>query len=133
MRRGTLHDPSDAEQGATKQEKRKMPQVSVQIAGRTYELACGEGEDARVQELATYVDGKVSELRRQLPGTPEFKLLVFASLLLAEESREARGVAKAAENARVTATDSADTLATALEELITARVDKMSKKVSGAA
>jgi cell division protein ZapA len=42
-------------------------------------------------------------------------------------------VAKAAENARVTATDSADTLATALEELITARVDKMSKKVSGAA
>ncbi len=110
-----------------------MPQVSVQIAGRTYELACGEGEEARVQELATYVDGKVGELRRQLPGTPEFKLLVFASLLLAEESREARGVAKAAENARVTATDSADTLATALEELITARVDKMSKKVSGAA
>jgi cell division protein ZapA len=107
--------------------------VSVQIAGRTYELACGEGEEARVQELAAYVDGKVSELRRQLPGTPEFKLLVFASLLLAEESREARGVAKAAETARVTATDSADTLATALEELITARVDKMSKKVSGAA
>ncbi len=95
-----------------------MPQVSVQIAGRTYELACGEGEEARVQELAAYVDGKVSELRRQLPGTPEFKLLVFASLLLAEESREARGVATAAETARVTAT---------------ARVDKMSKKVSGAA
>jgi cell division protein ZapA len=111
-----------------------MPQVSVQIAGRTYDLACGEGEEARVQELAAYVEEKVTELRRQLPGTtPEFKLLVFASLLLAEESREARGVAKAAENARATASDSAETLATALEELITARVDKMSKKVSGAA
>jgi cell division protein ZapA len=110
-----------------------MPQVSVQIANRTYELACGEGEEARVQELAAYVEEKVSELRRQLPGTPEFKLLVFASLLLAEESREARGVAKAAETARASATDSAETLATALEDLITARVDKMSKKVSGAA
>ena len=31
------------------------------------------------------------------------------------------------------ATDSAETLATALEDLITSRVDKMSKKVSGAA
>lgn len=111
-----------------------MPQVSIQIANRTYELACGDGEEARVHELAAYVDEKVSELRLQLPpATPEVKLLVFAALLLAEESREARGIAKATETARATATDSADTLATALEELITARVDKMQKKVSGAA
>lgn len=110
-----------------------MPQVSIQIANRTYELACGDGEEARVQELAAYVDEKVSEFRRQLPGAPEIKLMVFASLLLAEESREARGIAKAAESARATATDSAETLATALEDLITARVDKMSRKVSGAA
>ena len=110
-----------------------MPrEVSIQIANRTYEFACGEGEEARVQELAAYVDEKVNELRRQMPGTPEVKLLVFAALLLAEESREARGIAKAAENARASATDNAETLATALEDLITARVDKMSRKMSGA-
>lgn len=111
-----------------------MPQVSIQIANRTYELACGDGEEERVQELATYVDEKVSQLRSQLPpGTPEIKLMVFAALMLADESREARGIAKAAESARASATDSAETLATALEDLITSRVDKMSKKVSGAA
>ncbi|GEP55391.1 cell division protein ZapA [Reyranella soli] len=110
-----------------------MPEVSVQIANRNYELACGDGEEERVQELASYVDEKVTELRRQLPGTPEVKLLVFAALILADESREARGIAKAAESARASATDSAETLATALEDLITSRVDKMSKKVSGAA
>ena len=110
-----------------------MPEVSVQIANRNYELACGDGEEERVQELAAYVDEKVAELRRQLPGTPEVKLLVFAALILADESREARGIAKAAESARASATDSAETLATALEDLITSRVDKMSKKVSGAA
>jgi cell division protein ZapA len=111
-----------------------MPQVSINIANRTYELACGEGEEKRVHELAAYVDEKVTELRKQLmPGTPEVKLLVFATLLLAEESREARGIAKQAENARASATDNAETLATALEELITSRVDKMAKKVSGAA
>ncbi|MPZ32246.1 MAG: cell division protein ZapA [Rhodospirillales bacterium] len=110
-----------------------MPEVSVQIANRNYELACGDGEEERVQELAAYVDEKVDELRRQLPGTPEVKLLVFAALILADESREARGIAKAAESAKASATDSAETLATALEDLITSRVDKMSKKVSGAA
>ena len=110
-----------------------MPEVSVQIANRNYELACGDGEEERVQELAAYVDEKVVELRRQLPGTPEVKLLVFAALILADESREARGIAKAAESARASATDSAETLATALEDLITSRVDKMSKKVTGAA
>lgn len=110
-----------------------MPEVSVQIANRNFELACGEGEEERVQELAAYVDEKIVELRRQLPGTPEVKLLVFAALILADESREARGIAKAAESARASATDSAETLATALEDLITSRVDKMSKKVSGAA
>ena len=110
-----------------------MPEVSVQIASRTYELACGEGEEQRVHELALYVDQKVQDLRRQLPGAPEIKLMVFAALILADESREARGIAKAAESARASATDSAETLATALEDLITSRVDKMSKKVSGAA
>ena len=71
-----------------------MAQVSINIANRTYELACGEGEEPRVQELASYVDEKVNELRLQLPpGTAEVKLLVFAALLLADESREARGMA----------------------------------------
>ena len=111
-----------------------MPQVSINIASRTYDLACGEGEEDRVHELAAYVDEKVGALRLQMPpGTPEVKLLIFASLLLAEESREARGMAKQAESARASASDNAETLAIALEDLITARVDKMSKKVSGAA
>lgn len=111
-----------------------MPHVSIDIAGRTYELACGVGEEDRVQDLGAYVDGKITDLRKQLPpGTPEIKLMVFAALLLADESREARGIARQAENARASATDNADTLASALEELITSRVDKISKKVSGAA
>ena len=111
-----------------------MPQVSIQIANRTYELACGEGEQDRVRELGAYVDSKIDELRRQLPpGTADVKLMVFAALMLADESREARSLAKQAENARASATDNAETLASALEELITSRVDKIQKKVAGVA
>ena len=48
-----------------------MPQVSINIANRTYELACGEGEEQRVHELAAYVDEKVTRLRQQLrPAWP---------------------------------------------------------------
>ena len=54
-----------------------MPLVSIQIANRTYELTCGDGEEERVQELAAYVDEKVGELRKQLPGAPEIKLMVL--------------------------------------------------------
>ena len=32
-----------------------MPLVSIQIANRTYELTCGEGEEERVQELAALI------------------------------------------------------------------------------
>ncbi len=67
------------------------------------------------------------------PAPPKSNCWLFAALILADESREARGIAKAAESARASATDSAETLATALEDLITSRVDKMSKKVTGAA
>jgi cell division protein ZapA len=110
-----------------------MPEVSINIASRTYELACGVGEESRIQELAAYVDEKVTELRKQLPGAPEYILLVFATLLLAEASRLAPGDARQAAPAPASATDDSETLATALEELITSRVDKMSKKMSGAA
>ncbi|MBM3643547.1 MAG: cell division protein ZapA [Alphaproteobacteria bacterium] len=110
-----------------------MPQVSVRIANRTYELACGEGEESRVQELGAYVDEKVEILRRQLPGLPEIKLMVFAALMLADEVREARTAAQQAAAEGRNATDSAETLAQTLEELVTARVDKLSAKVKGAA
>jgi cell division protein ZapA len=106
-----------------------MPQVSIRIANRTYELACGTGEQERVRELASYVDEKVGELQKQMPTAPEIKLMVFAALLMAEEAREARAAVQDASSAIESASETADTLA----ELITSRVDKISKKVSGAA
>ena len=111
-----------------------MPQVSIQIANRTYELACGDGEEERVQELAAYVDGKITELRKQLARHARSQA---AGLRRPDPGRrEPRGPRHrqgGGDSARASATDSAETLATALEDLITSRVDKMSKRSSGAA
>ena len=61
-----------------------MPEVSVQIANRDYELACGDGEEERVQELAAYVDEKIVELRRRAEKElgPKFDVREFHDVVL---------------------------------------------------
>ena len=39
-----------------------MPLVNVMVNSRAYTIACDEGEEEHLRELATHVDGKVKEL-----------------------------------------------------------------------
>jgi len=39
-----------------------MPLVNAMVNGRAYTIACDEGEEEHLRELAAYVDGKVREL-----------------------------------------------------------------------
>lgn len=87
-----------------------MAQVNVQINGRSYQVACGDGEQDRIAGLAGYVDGKVKELVEALGNVGDQRLLVMATLLLADEVFEAReggvnGKAAAAEKVRAEAID----------------------------
>lgn len=41
-----------------------MPQVVVTIDGKTFRMACAEGEEDHLASLAAEVDGRVSELRK---------------------------------------------------------------------
>lgn len=67
-----------------------MAQVTVQINGRNYQVACGDGEQERISGLAAFVDGKVQELVGSLGNIGDQRLLVMASLLLADELWEQR-------------------------------------------
>lgn len=76
-----------------------MGQVALTINERRYEIACGDGEEARLAELGAYVDAKVGELRRAVGQIPETKLLLMACVLIADElfeSRERQGQAPGA-------------------------------------
>ena len=74
-----------------------MAQVTVQINGRGYQVACGEGEEQRIAGLAAYVDEKVQELVGALGNVGDQRLIVMASLLLADEIFETRDGTRAAE------------------------------------
>lgn len=67
-----------------------MAQVTVQINGRGYQVACGDGEQDRIAGLAAYVDEKVQELVGAIGNVGDQRLLVMASLLLADEIFETR-------------------------------------------
>jgi cell division protein ZapA len=67
-----------------------MAQVTITINGRAYPVACNEGEEQRIAELARYVDDKVKTFAKDLGQIGEARLLVLAALVLADELADAQ-------------------------------------------
>src|SRR3546814_1076309 len=67
-----------------------MGQFKVTIGGRSYPLACRDGEESRLAKLAAHVDAKSDELTGELGQMREARLLLMSAILIAEEYFEAR-------------------------------------------
>jgi len=59
--------------------------VDISIAGRTYQVACREGEEENLRAAARLVDGKSREALAGLGTLSEARQFLFASLLLADQ------------------------------------------------
>ncbi|TDI59937.1 MAG: cell division protein ZapA [Alphaproteobacteria bacterium] len=64
-----------------------MPQVTLNINGNPYSLACNEGEEKHLEELGTVISAKVGEVSESMGQIGDAKLLLMAALLLLDESR----------------------------------------------
>ncbi|HWT97572.1 MAG TPA: cell division protein ZapA [Terriglobales bacterium] len=62
-----------------------MPTVSVLLNGRSYDVACGVGEEDRVRELANKLRGRMEQLAKSVGAVPENLLFALTALLLADE------------------------------------------------
>ena len=62
-----------------------MAQVTVVINNRKYDIACDDGQEKHLTNLAQYVDGKVSDLVASVGQVGDSRLLVMTSLLVADE------------------------------------------------
>lgn len=67
-----------------------MPQISVTIDGRSYRMACGEGEQAHLTGLAESLDTRIGEMRRSFGEIGDMRLQVMAALTIADELAELR-------------------------------------------
>ena len=66
-----------------------MPQISVTINGRAYQIACDDGQEANLTRLADDVDKRVGQLVAAVGQVGNERLLVMASLLVADELSDA--------------------------------------------
>jgi cell division protein ZapA len=66
-----------------------MAQLAVTIAGKVYRVACDEGEEARLGDLAQLVDAKISGMRSRFGEIGDQRLIVMAAITLADEWSEA--------------------------------------------
>ena len=76
-----------------------MAEVTIDIAGRTYQLACRDGEEENLQSAAKLVDAKSREALAGLGTLSESRQLLFASLLIADQMLERPGSAAKLEEA----------------------------------
>lgn len=67
-----------------------MPQVTLTIGNKTYRMACAEGEEPRIQALASHFGARVDELGARFPRMPSDQLFLMAALLVTDELFEAR-------------------------------------------
>lgn len=67
-----------------------MAKVDLIIGGNSYSVACRDGEEAHLVNIATLVDSKAQQAKKAVGGINEVRQLLFASLFLADELDETR-------------------------------------------
>lgn len=66
-----------------------MGQVKVSINDRSYTVACGDGEEGHVRDLAGHINKHVTSLAQEVGQVGDARLLLMAGLLIADELSEA--------------------------------------------
>ena len=117
-----------------------MSQVSVTINGRKFRMACEDGQEARLTQLAADLDQRIEQLRASFGEIGDTRLTVMAALTLADELAEVGGKLRrleaelaALQDARVTSAERAKTTqATVSAALTTAaeRIEGLAKRLN---
>ncbi len=69
-----------------------MSEIALEIGGRSYAVACADGEEDHIRKLAQAIDAKVAALGGNKSHN-DTKNLLFAALMLADELHEKGGKA----------------------------------------
>jgi len=63
-----------------------MPEVTIHIGGRSFEVACQDGEEHFLHSAAKMLDDEAQALAAQIGRLPETRMLLMAGLLLADKT-----------------------------------------------
>lgn len=63
-----------------------MPELSVRIGGREYEVACRPGEERHLEMAVAMLDAEATALADRIGELPEARMLLMAGLILADRA-----------------------------------------------
>lgn len=117
-----------------------MATVNATIAGRQFRLACEDGQEEHLQELARSIDQRIIDLRAKFGEIGDTRLTVMAALMLADELAEAGHKMRrleeeitALQDARVVASDRAKAASAAVVNAFNSaaeRIEGITKKLN---
>ncbi|HBZ42481.1 MAG TPA: cell division protein ZapA [Maritimibacter sp.] len=63
-----------------------MPEVTISIGGREFEVACAEGEEHYLKSAAAMLDAEAQTMLSQIRHLTESRLLLMSGLMLADKT-----------------------------------------------
>src|SRR6218665_1815806 len=118
-----------------------MAQVTVNIDGKAYRMACEEGQEQHLIDLAQRFDRYVGHLKSQFGEIGDLRLTVMAGIMVTDEMSELSRQVAALQNEVAGLRESHDGAAahrethdqqvTALIEEMTARIEMLAARLSG--
>ena len=67
-----------------------MSDINVVIGGKHYRMACEDGQEERLRQLAQEFEDRISDLRGRFGEIGDARLLVMAALMVSDELLDAR-------------------------------------------
>jgi cell division protein ZapA len=111
-----------------------MTQVTVTINGRQFRMACEDGEEAHLTQLAEDLDQRISRLRLRFGEIGDTRLTVMAALTLADEVAEVKEKLKSLEP-ELTALQEARALSSdhnkATQVAVSVAIDAAAERIEG--
>ncbi|MBB4063151.1 cell division protein ZapA [Gellertiella hungarica] len=109
-----------------------MAQVTVMIDGKAYRMACEEGQEGHLTELAAKFDRYVGHLKAQFGEIGDLRITVMAGIMVMDELSEASRRLKALEGDMENLRRNRDAVvagAQRAEEVTAAALEEMSQKI----
>lgn len=109
-----------------------MARVDITLNGREYPIACEDGQEPRVRDIAHLLDARLRDLRRAAPNASDQHLLVMAALMIGDalfDTQAALEQAQAAVQADGRETPDAETAAAVAVGRLAERVETIAARL----
>ena len=115
-----------------------MSDVTLQINGRSYQIACEDGQEDHLTQLAEFLESRVQDVVSTVGQVGQDRLLVMVSLLIADELSDTLAETEAArsnpdagtvQRLQGEATEKAEAKTAHIFELLADRIEAIAERI----